>query len=166
MPAMFSPLMSIAAIASAITDACDDHISCGLCSTHPGLGNSWVNSRCATDRISPLRSNTIAPGTARSLIQCQNVLFHMLVFLCCFLRPARRFYPLRLQIYQKIPGFETKPQSFFSKPSLALHTGVGLTAPGAKVARSTVRPSSVARHALCLRTLHAGSIAPNGCRNG
>ena len=72
-------------------------------------------------------------GTARSLIQCQNVLFHMLVFLCCFLRPARRFYPLRLQIYQKIPGFETKPQSFFSKPSLALHTGVGLTAPARKL---------------------------------
>ena len=57
----------------------------------------------------------------------------MLVFLCCFLRPARRFYPLRLQIYQKIPGFETKPQSFFSKPSLALHTGVGLTAPARKL---------------------------------
>ena len=55
-------------------------------------------------------------GAARSLIQCQNVLFHMLVFLCCFLRPARGCRPLRLQIYQKNPGFETKPRSFFSKP--------------------------------------------------
>lgn len=40
----------------------------------------------------------------------------MLVFLCCFLRPARGCRPLRLQIYQKNPGFETKPRSFFSKP--------------------------------------------------
>ena len=54
-------------------------------------------------------------GAARALIQCQNVLFHMLVFLCCFLRPARGCRPLRLQIYQKNLGFETKPRSFFSK---------------------------------------------------
>ena len=60
MPAMFRPLMSMAAIASAITEACDDHISCGLCSTHPGLGNICVNSRCAIEHICPFRSNTIA----------------------------------------------------------------------------------------------------------
>ena len=59
-PAMFSPLMSMAAMASAITEACDDQISSGLCSTHPGLGKYWVNSRWAIEQICPLRSKTIA----------------------------------------------------------------------------------------------------------
>ena len=59
-PAMFSPLMSMAEMASAITEACDDHISWGLCSTHPGWGKYWGNSRWAIERISPLRSKTIA----------------------------------------------------------------------------------------------------------
>ena len=59
-PAMFSPLMSMAAMASAITEACDDQISCGLCSTHPGLGKYWVNSRWAIEQICPLQSKTIA----------------------------------------------------------------------------------------------------------
>ena len=50
----------MAAMASAITEACDDQISCGLCSTHPGLGKYWVNSRWAIEQICPLRSKTIA----------------------------------------------------------------------------------------------------------
>ena len=44
MAAMFFPLMSIEVIASAITEAWDDQISIGLCSTQPGFGKIWVNS--------------------------------------------------------------------------------------------------------------------------
>ena len=60
MPAMLSPLMSIEVIASAITEACEAQISCGLCSTHPGLGKYWVNSRWAIERICPVRSKMMA----------------------------------------------------------------------------------------------------------
>ena len=46
--AMLSPLISMEVMASAMTEACDDQISIGLCSTQPGLGNIWVNSFCDT----------------------------------------------------------------------------------------------------------------------
>ena len=60
MPAMLRPLMPIDVIASAITEACDDHISIGLCSTQPGFGNIWVNSFCEVALIFPWLSKTIA----------------------------------------------------------------------------------------------------------
>src|SRR5262245_2031201 len=52
--------------APASASACCAHsswvrqISRGSCSTHPGCGKSCVVSRCASARISPARSNTIA----------------------------------------------------------------------------------------------------------
>ena len=39
--------------ASAATPACDDQMSRGLCSTHPGLGKICGNSFCATATIEP-----------------------------------------------------------------------------------------------------------------
>ena len=58
--AMFSPLMSMEVMASAITDAWDDQISIGLCSTQPGLGKIWVNSFCETALVWPFWSKTMA----------------------------------------------------------------------------------------------------------
>ena len=58
--AMLRPLMSMDVMASAITDACDDHISIGLCSTQPGFGNICVNSFCDTAFVWPCSSKTIA----------------------------------------------------------------------------------------------------------
>ena len=39
--------------ASAATPACDDQMSRGLCSTHPGVGKICGNSFCATDTMEP-----------------------------------------------------------------------------------------------------------------
>ena len=52
--------MPMDVIASAMTEACDDQISIGLCSTQPGFGKIWVNSFWDTAFVWPCPSNTIA----------------------------------------------------------------------------------------------------------
>ena len=49
-----------AASASRVTARVADQISSGSCSTQPPAGKCCVNSRCATVRIEPSASNTIA----------------------------------------------------------------------------------------------------------
>jgi len=46
--------------ASAATANCVAQISCGSCSTHPGLGKICRNSFWATAAIAPSRSNRMA----------------------------------------------------------------------------------------------------------
>ena len=46
--------------ASTATPICDAQISCGSCSTQPGCGKICVNSFCATARIAPSWSKTMA----------------------------------------------------------------------------------------------------------
>ena len=52
--------MPMEVMASAITEACDDQISIGLCSTQPGFGNIWVNSFCDMALGVPCSSNNMA----------------------------------------------------------------------------------------------------------
>jgi hypothetical protein len=60
MAAMRELSMPALAIASAATPACDDHISSGSCSTHPGCGKICVNSFLADDTGNPIWSKIIA----------------------------------------------------------------------------------------------------------
>ena len=50
---------SARASTSAMVTACDTQISLASCSTQPGCGKNWVNSRCALATMLPSRSNRI-----------------------------------------------------------------------------------------------------------
>ena len=51
--------MPVCVMTCATVAACEDHISRGSCSTHPGCGKYWRNSICAVPHTSPSLSKTM-----------------------------------------------------------------------------------------------------------
>ena len=117
MAAMSAAVAPIFCMASTATPSCVAQISFASCSTQPGFGKYWGNSRCETLHISPLSLKRmqrleVVPASRAIMYFCHE--YVLLIFLAD-LKWITLWWYLQTSVYRKIAALSLDKLGIMSK---------------------------------------------------